>query len=127
MHLFELFDNPGHDLEGELRTSIMDVLTPLVAQGVPYTTIDSIIDELQKQGSTHLRIDRALVMQLCDPNDMKIVKSIEGDRLNFTLPEPDIAADTEAEDEKDKEKVHKDAVKQARKKIKPKKSKLPPM
>lgn len=126
MFLRELFDSQPHDLKGQLRAAILDVLTPLVAQGVPYTTVDAVIDELQAQGSTHLRIDRALVMQLCEPNEMKLVKKIEGDQLHFTLPEPDRAADTDAEDERDAEKVKRDAVKQAKKHVKPNKPKRKP-
>jgi hypothetical protein len=119
MFLAELFQQEPLHIEERLRSSIEGVLIPLVAQGVPYTTVDAIIDDLS--GTTNrgmgLRIDRALVMQILDPESTAIVKKIEGDRVYLTLPTPDIEAKTEIDAEKDEAKIKQTATAQAQKNL----------
>ncbi len=119
MFLAELFQQEPLNIEERLRTAIEGVLIPLVAQGVPFTTVDAIIDDLSGSNvdSMGLRIDRALVMQILDPEQTSIVKSIEGDRVNLTLPTPDIEAKTEMDAEKDADKIKQTATNQAQKNL----------
>lgn len=119
MFLTELFDQPTFNIEETLRSSVENVLIPLVAQGVPYTTVDAIIDNLSDSGikSMGLRIDRALVMQLLDPDKTSIVKKVEGDRVYLTLPTPDVTAKSERDEEQDIKHVQNTATAQAKKNI----------
>ena len=115
MFLAELFQQQPLQVEEQLRSSIEAVLIPLVAQGVPFTTVDAIIDNLSgsSQRGMGMRIDRALVMQILDPEKTGIVKAIEGDRVYFTLPTPDVKGTTEIDAEKDEQHVKKNATKAA--------------
>lgn len=119
MFLAELFNQEPMNIEEQMRSSLEDVLIPLVAQGVPHTTVDAIIDNLSDSGikSMGLRIDRALVMQLLDPDQTAIVKKIEGDRVYLTLPAQDPVAKSERDDERDLKHVQNTATKQAQKNI----------
>lgn len=119
MFLAELFQQQPLNIEERLRSAIEGVLIPLVAQGVPFTTVDAIIDDLSGSNirGMGLRIDRALVMQILDPEETAIVKSIEGDRVYLTLPTSDIEAKTEKDAEKDEAKIKQTATNQAQKNL----------
>lgn len=119
MFLAELFQQQPLNIEDRLRSALEGVLIPLVAQGVPFTTVDAIIDDLAGSNirGMGLRIDRALVMQLLDPEETAIVKSIEGDRVYLTLPTPDVEAKTEMDAEKDEAKIKQSATNQAQKNL----------
>lgn len=115
MHLFELFDENPRDMIHEIRSSITDFLTPLAANGVPYVSMDAIIDKLRDL-NTGIEIDKALVMQALDPNEAKMVTKLEGDRVYFQVPTPDRkVADEQAE--REREDVSSTAAKQAKKEI----------
>ena len=108
MLLLELFDDqqnpiPGQDedkdqqtkitqpngkltVKGRLQQMAIDFLTPLVAHKVPFVTVQQIIDELQNT-RPGIILDRAFVMNLLDPNTMKVVQSIEGDRVYLQAPD----------------------------------------
>lgn len=119
MRLWELFDPPSVNIEERLRNSIENALIPLAAQGVPYTTVDAVIDNLSghEEKSLGVRIDRALVMKVLDPNKTGIIKKVEGDRVYFTLPQPKNTAKSDQDQEKDKDDVKKTAVAQAKKRV----------
>ncbi|RYD49552.1 MAG: hypothetical protein EOP83_25010 [Verrucomicrobiaceae bacterium] len=124
MLLLELFDNtPGGDEEGgvvrELRNDILDMLTPLAANGVPFITIQAIIDKMSEQRSG-VAIDRALVMHVLDPADVKMINKIEGDRVYFSLSDDDESEKGEDAEAKDEAKVSSMAMKSAKDNIKKK-------
>jgi hypothetical protein len=127
MLLYELFSDPssGQNPEQELSNQIAQVLAQMAAAHVPHVSINAVIDRLRAVHSG-LQVDRALVMQLCDPTKMKFVKSIEGDNLVLTAPSMDQAAETEDEQEKKAEKIKADAEKQASAEIKKKTDKPAP-
>jgi hypothetical protein len=86
MYLFELFsgDDGGGLMDG-LREQVMDILTPLAANGVPYVTIQQLVDKLSEEQSG-VTIDRNLIYTLLDPNKVRLIKSVEGDRIYLQLP-----------------------------------------
>lgn len=116
MLLWELFDSNPLDIVDGLRDQIMDVLTPFAANKVPYVSVDQIIDRLH-DAQSGMAVDRALVVHVLDPAKVKMVKSIEGDRVYLDLP--NIHQDEANEDEKQKNanKVKATATKQAKKQV----------
>ncbi len=98
-----------------LRAAVLDLLTPLAAHGVPSLTVQQAMDELNDL-RTGLHIDRALLMDILDPQRMQVVKKVDGDRIHLSMPKPkgETGAD---EGEKESRKVRKTAQKQARKEI----------
>lgn len=68
-----------------LRNTVMAMLTPLAANGVPYVTLQQLIDKLSQEGSG-VTIDRNLLYTLIDPDKLRLVKSVEGDRVYLQLP-----------------------------------------
>ncbi|CAM6054955.1 unnamed protein product [Sphagnum tenellum] len=64
----------------------IDYLTPLVAHKVPFITVQQAVDELRRMRPGIL-VDRAMIMSLLDPEKVKAVKSIEGDRINLQQPD----------------------------------------
>jgi hypothetical protein len=89
MRLNELFSDPPakkHTVTDRLRDMAIDFLTPLVAHKVPFITVQQIVDELRRRRPGIL-VDRALVMSLLDPETIKSVKDIDGDRINLQQPE----------------------------------------
>lgn len=120
MLLLELFDNNNKSGDGgvveELRGSILDMLTPLAAQGVPFITVQAIVNKMHELHSG-LQIDRALVMHVLDPAEVKMVSKIEGDRVYFTLaPKDNKAGEDEAQ--KNADKVSANAMSQAKDNLK---------
>lgn len=133
MYLFELFGEESDYLaefypgpmadagqDGEMietiRGQIMDYLTPLAASEVEWIPIQDIADTLRSVG-TGLVIDRGLIMRLIDPNVCKLVKEIQGDKVYLAVPVDDMAAQTEEDEEKDREKVAKTGEQQAKKAV----------
>ena len=103
MLLCELFDENPLEVTDELKSDLMDVLTPMVAHEVPFVTVQQIIDKLRDM-HTGIAVDRALIFNLLDPDQVKMVKKIEGDRIYLTQPLP---TDREVgEDDKEKEAEH---------------------
>lgn len=122
MRLYELFadeviDHDSGDVVADLRNDIMDYLMPLAANGVPYVSMQSVIDKMREHQSG-LEIDRALVMQVLDPDQVKLVTKIEGDRLYFKLPIPDERKVEQGQKQKEEDKFHKKAGEQALKAVK---------
>lgn len=122
MKLFELFDagdsglDDGEDLRQTLKNDAMDILMPFAAHGVPFVTVQNVIDKLG-EAKSGLVIDRALVMDILNPENVKIVKKIEGDKIWLTIPEPvDSQREvTQQKQEQDKQKTINMAQQQARK------------
>ena len=103
MRLFELFDDGPLDVTDDIKQSLMDILTPMVASRVPFVTIQQVIDKL-RQLRTGLSIDRNLIMSMLDPDKIKIISKIEGDRVYLANPSaPDRSL---GKDDKEKEADH---------------------
>jgi hypothetical protein len=114
MYLFELFDEQSLDVTDNIKSSLMDILTPLVASEVPFVTFNQLIDKMNSSG-TGLSIDRALIMDLLDPDKVKMVSKIEGDRIYLTSPDGADRSVTKDDAVKDQEHVSKMATDQASK------------
>lgn len=117
MRLFELFDDGPLDVTSEIKETLMDVLTPMVAADVPFVTIKQIIDKL-RQLRTGLVIDRNLIMSVLDPDQIKIIDRIEGDRVYLSNPNSPNRSLKKSEEEKEAEHVDDMATKKAAKDIK---------
>lgn len=123
MFLLELFegpkDNNGDDdnsVVRNLRDQILDILMPLAAQGVPFITVQAVVDKM-KELQSGIQVDRALVMHVLDPVEAKMVSKIEGDRIYFTLSNPKDDED-QSEEQAQQDKVGDMAMKQAKDSIK---------
>lgn len=116
MLLCELFQEPPLEMDDELRNSILDVLTPLMAQKVPFVTVDQIIDKL-RQFRSGIALDRGFIMDTLDPEKMKAVKSIEGDRIYLNIGGAPEEAKNVGDEQQDIENIHKNAAQQAQKGI----------
>ena len=103
-------------LMGTLRQQIMDYLTPLVAHEVDFVTVPDIENTLRDY-RTGLTIDRGLVMELLDPNSMKLIKKIEGDKVYLNVVAAMTSAKTADDKQRDAVKITDKATKQAKKDI----------
>lgn len=136
MRLLELFGGTPPDILDELRANVLDILTALVARGVTEVTVKEVEDDLKKL-DIGIRVSRSLVMDILNPNDLKIVKSIEGDTIVLNSPKKvgseEESAKREEDAKREEEKRKKEASKQAKKELekkskpiaKPKDSKKP--
>lgn len=91
MLLCELFDS-GNNMEEKLRQAALEIITPYHAQGLPFVTMQQVIDKLRPHSG--LDITRALLLKILDPNKVKAVDRIEGDHIVF-------ADQTEGEEQHD--------------------------
>jgi hypothetical protein len=91
----------------------LDLLTPIAASGVEYVTFQQLIQKL-KSIPSGLHIDRALIMQVLDPNQFPLIKSIEGEKI-FLNPSIEGPARSVNDEQKDREadQIKKTAAKQA--------------
>jgi len=119
MKLYELFhDDDAHDVMGQLRTDIIDVLLPLVANGVSKVSIEQLVAKL-KEKKSGIYIDRSIVTKILDPNNVKLVKKIEGDDIYFKVPDNgEVRKVDDFEKDKEKKRMSDKAKKQAKKEIK---------
>jgi len=118
MRLDELFE-PEMSVKERMQQMAIDFLMPLVAHKVPFVTVQQMIDELRNMRPGIL-VDRALIMNLLDPEKVKAVKSIEGDHINLQEPnEADRAVD-DNQAEKEVEKIKDLAKQKAQKDVKQK-------
>ena len=114
MRLYEIFDDSPLDITNDMRQNIMDVLTPMVASKVPFVTIQQVIDKL-RQLRTGVSIDRNLIMSMLDPDKIKIISKIEGDRIYLSSPTSPTRSLNKNDEQKEKEHVADMAKKQAAK------------
>ena len=117
--LLREFLDKDHDegMLSSLRQQVMDYLTPLVAHDVDSVSVQSIVDELTDFRSG-LEIDRALVMQIMNPETMKLVKRIDGDTIYLNIVaamQPN--AETQDQKERDAQTISNKAVTQAKKEL----------
>lgn len=116
MLLCELFGDDSVNVVDEMRSMMIDVLTPLAANQVPYVTVQQVIDRLQEIRSG-VRVDRAMVMTILDPNAVEMIDKIEGDRIYLTTPQSDEVAKREDDKERDRQEIQKKAAGQAQKEV----------
>ena len=97
MFLCELFE-PG-DMTEQLRQTALDYLTPFLSQKVPFVTVNQMIDALRRS-QLGLVINRTMIMDLLNPQQVEAVDKIEGDRIFLKnpdkVPPSENAADQEA-------------------------------
>ena len=128
MLLLELFDDEKPkqgEMSQRLRQAALDYLIPFVSQNVPFVTINQVIEALG-HSKFGLVINRAMVMELLDPQQVAAVSKIDGDRIFLSNPD-DKAQELDTDDEqKGKEHVADMALGQIKKTLtepKPNKSK----
>lgn len=112
MRYREIIRESDQKLQDSFAQRILDILTPLAANGVEYVTIDQIIQKM-KSVPSGLYVDRELIMSVLDPNNFPLIKSIEGDKLMLTKMQGADRAVTDQQDDKEQKKIKSDAVKQA--------------
>jgi hypothetical protein len=112
MRLDELFDEGPLDITDEIKQTLMDILTPMVAADVPFVTVKQIIEKL-RQLRTGLVIDRNLIMNLLNPDQIKIIDKIDGNRVYLSNPNSPTRSLKKSDEEKEAEKVDKMATKKA--------------
>lgn len=117
MRLFELFQEDPLDVQDEIKGTLLDILTPMVASHVPFVTLDAIIEKMSdfRMG---VAIDKNLIMTLLNPDEIKIIDRIEGDKIYLNLGIPNERALGQDDVEKDKQHVSKMAGDQAAKAMK---------
>jgi hypothetical protein len=117
MLLFELFEDQtdddlgdnGHDdglkpqtggqMTQQIRQAALDVITPLLGQNVPFITMEQLIDRLSN-ARFGIVITPALIMAILNPDDIKAISKIEGNRIYLQGPG---VADSEHDDQHDVE------------------------
>lgn len=118
MYLSELFnDEGGMTVSDHLKQAALDFLIPLAGKKVEFATVGQVIDAL-RQRRPGIVIDRAMVMDLVNPNKVKLVKKIEGDRIYLQLPSAESRGLAQDDKEKEKEDIERKATKQALKQTK---------
>lgn len=116
MRLDELFDS-GTSIKSGLQQATIDILTPLLANKVPFVTIQSVIDNL-RASRPGIVIDRALIMKILDPNQIQSISKIEGDRIYLQSPDEDSVNSAEDEEQDQIDKVKQDAMAKAQSDVK---------
>lgn len=117
MKIFELFDKGGKMMD-KMRQAVLDIITPLVSQDVPFITVQQVMDGL-RHINLGVTIDRGLVMMILDPDEVKSIDRIEGDRIYFSpTSDGDNVDYSEENEEKNKKHVDDMALKQANKNMK---------
>ena len=116
MLILELFDNGG-ELTNQIRQDALDIITPYLGSDLPFVTVNQIIDGLRNNSKHGIVIDRSLVMSILDPDHVKAVSKIEGNRIYLAQPE-DATRKVSVDDEgKDQEQVSDMAQDQATKQV----------
>lgn len=109
MRYFELINESTSD---SFVQKILDLLTPIAAQGIEYVTVSQLIQKLSSIASG-LYIDRELIMSVLDPNKLPLIKSIEGDKVYLTKMAGPGRSVSDQQADKEQETIHKTATKQA--------------
>ena len=118
MRLWELHYAPREQgMMDALRERLMDYFIPLVVRKVAYVSM-SDIEEALNSYKTGFTIDRSFIMELIDPDHMKVVKKIEGDKIYLDVIQAANSESSAEEKEKEEEKIKSTAAKQAKKEIK---------
>lgn len=111
MNLIELFED--RSIFNDMREKVIDYITPLIAHKIPFVTVDSLYNEIQKF-TDGLSIDKDFIMDLLNDNSM--VAKIEDGKVFFDYPDEDKDTDDKTQ-EKNIDNIKKTAIKQAQKKV----------
>jgi hypothetical protein len=118
MRLFELFpdDEAGANddkqtsfqnkdgMSQRLRQAALDLITPMLGNNVPFVTMKQIIDGLSG-ARFGIVITPALIMDVLNPDEVKAVSKIDGDRVYLQKPGAPSHEVDQDQQEKDKEQV----------------------
>jgi len=116
VRLNELFPTEDTSMSNTLQQAAMDMLVPMAGQRLPFVTVQQVIDELRNL-QTGVAIDRAVIMDLLSPDNTKVVKKIEGDRIYLQTPNNDQVEKAKEDEVRDAEKIKNRAQKQAKKEM----------
>jgi len=117
MYLREFHYGPRESgMMDSLRARLMDYLTPLVVRKVAYVTVTDIAETLREY-RTGFTIDRSFIMELINPDEMKIVKKIEGDKVYLDFVEAANSEISAEEKQREEDKIKNTAAKQAKKEL----------
>jgi hypothetical protein len=114
MLLCELFE--PDEMTEQLRQAALDYLTPLLSQGVPFVTINQMIEAL-RNNNFGLVINRPMIMDILDPDQVEAIDKIEGDRIVLASPEAQNREVDAEDEEQDQEHVADMAQDQAKKSL----------
>lgn len=127
MLLLELFDDsendddqsvPSHgEMRQQLRQAALDIITPMLGQNVPFVTMKQIVDSMSG-ARFGIVITPALIMDILNPDEVKAVSKIEGDRIYLQDPSSTDREVNKDQAEQDAEKVSDMAVNQINQEIK---------
>jgi hypothetical protein len=113
MLILELFPSGGEAMN-RMRQDALDVITPYLGQDVPFVTVNQVIDGLRSTNQLGIVIDRSLIMDLLDPDEVKAITKIEGNRIYLNQPEDATRAVDADDKQKDQDQVADMAQKQAK-------------
>lgn len=115
MRLCEFFGETD-SLTDDMRSSILDILTPLASKGREFVSLSAVTKKLEEL-HPGISIDRDIAMQVLDPMEVKIITKIEGDKVYLAQPSPISSASNEKEAKKKADKVKDMAAKGAKKSV----------
>ena len=96
-------------MEERLRQSALEVITRYLAQGLPFVTMQQVIDAMRRNRSG-MDITRGLLMKILDPNKVKAVDKIEGDHIVLAKPDEGDETKDDAQAEAEQQEQSKDQV-----------------
>lgn len=111
MRYKDLIESVVDNAHDSLASKILDILTPIAANGMDYVTVDQIIDKV-KTIPTGMLVDREMIMDILDPNKFPLIKSIEGDKVYLKAKET-VRSVNDQQKDKEADKIKSSAAKQA--------------
>lgn len=117
MNILEIFEDEVLDVRERLKQNALDIITPFVANNVPFITVQQVIDTL-RNSRPGVFIDRGLIMNILEPTSIKLISKIEGDKIYLQKPVDDLRAASDDQEEKDIDHVKAKARDTAKKHIK---------
>ena len=70
----------------QLRQAALDYLTPLLSENVPFITINQMIEAL-RHNDFGIVVNKPMIMELLDPDEVEAISKIEGDRIFLATPD----------------------------------------
>lgn len=116
MRLFELFDDYSSVLS-QMRSTVMDILTPVAANGVESVSLSALMKKLEEVDAG-IVLDRDLALKILNPDIIRLITKVEGDRVYLDQPSKISSSSNERETIKKVKRVKKMATKAAKKRIK---------
>lgn len=113
MKLIEFFED---SVMSEMRTTVMDVLTPLAARGVESVSLPALMMKLEDI-NPGIVMDRDIAMRILDPSAIRLISKVEGDRVYLDQPSKISSNRNEKEAVKAEKRVNKMATKAAKKRV----------